>query len=270
MAAAAVANADEAAGFPDFDRPPVDEVSCGIRFEPLVNFKIPHVGLFWERFRKDYPVIEHVQPIAPDGNLLVDAATGAPLPRVWFVNQASDELVQFQQDHLFYNWRKRDAEYPRFKQLFPKFLKAKSLLEELLQELGMPGVVITQHQMTYINILPQGEAWGATQDICNVIPCCTEMQQFNFLGQPQNIAWSSRFLLPRDQGQLNVKLAQGVRRTDKNPVFVLELQAVGQPVSASWDKSIEWYHLAHEWIVKGFAAITDRRVQKEIWGRQDA
>lgn len=54
---------------PSYKRPPVDEVVCGFRFERLRELKVPHIGLLWEKFRNEYPTVQHAVPIATDNSL---------------------------------------------------------------------------------------------------------------------------------------------------------------------------------------------------------
>ena len=62
-----------------------------MRFHTPDKLRIPHIGLLWEKFRADYPTIQHAAPIASvKGEMVVDVATGMPLPRVWFINSADD------------------------------------------------------------------------------------------------------------------------------------------------------------------------------------
>ena len=48
---------------PSYRNPPMNEVVCGLRFKSPSKLKIPHIGLLWNKFRSDYPVIQHVPPI---------------------------------------------------------------------------------------------------------------------------------------------------------------------------------------------------------------
>ncbi len=88
------------ASLPSYKSPPVDEVVCGYRFEPLSQLKVVHIGLLWEKFRNDFPNVQHAAPISTDGSIFVDETTGIPLPRVWFISKADNELIQFQPDRL--------------------------------------------------------------------------------------------------------------------------------------------------------------------------
>lgn len=150
---------------PSYKQPPVDEVVCGIRFEPLPQLKVPHIGLLWERFRQEYPVTQHAIPIATDTTLPVDHATGVPLPRVWFISKADNELVQFQSDRFYYNWRRREDDYPRYNSIIDKFEKAKRQLDDFADELQLGTIKTVECELTYINHIPKGQGWESINDL---------------------------------------------------------------------------------------------------------
>ncbi len=102
---------------------------------PRVAPAAPHIGLLWEKFRNEYPKMQHAAPIANDRSILVDETTGIPLPRVWFISKADNELIQFQVDRFYYNWRHRGDNYPRYRSVIKKFEKAKRHLEAFTNEM---------------------------------------------------------------------------------------------------------------------------------------
>ena len=56
--------------FPDFEKPPVVEVVCGVLFKNIDKLLVPHFGQLWERFKPEYNDCQEVAPIAPviEGN----------------------------------------------------------------------------------------------------------------------------------------------------------------------------------------------------------
>lgn len=75
--------ASSTGALPSYRKPPVNEVVCGMRFHISDKLRIPHIGLLWDKFRVDYPIIQHAPPIvSAKGEVLVDDSTGLPLPRV--------------------------------------------------------------------------------------------------------------------------------------------------------------------------------------------
>jgi hypothetical protein len=50
---------------PEFDAPPLAEVSLGVQFQPLERLRTPQLGLLWEHFREGLPIIEEHPPLEP-------------------------------------------------------------------------------------------------------------------------------------------------------------------------------------------------------------
>jgi len=253
---------------PSYKKPPVDEVVCGIRFEPLPELKVPHVGLLWERFRDRYPITQHAAPIGTEGSLPVDQFTGLPLPRVWFISKTDNELVQFQFNRFYYNWRRRGDDYPRYSSIIVKFEEAKRQLDEFVKDLQLGVLKTGECELTYINHIPRGQGWETIDDLSKVIPDFTWQTDHDFLPAPANIAWQARFPLPDGQGWLSAKLNEARRKVDNTPLLLLELSARSLGEKTTEEIQRKWFDLAHEWIVRGFADLTTKKMQETIWKRE--
>lgn len=255
---------------PSFKKPPINEVVCGFRYEPLQAMRVPHIGILWERFRKDYPVAQHATPIASETSILIDPSTGAPIPRIWFVNEQDDQLLQFQSDRFYFNWRERKNAYPRYSTIIAKFESAKLILEHFLNEFQLGPLVPIEYDLTYINQLPKGKGWETNDDL-NKVFCDFNWQRLSgrFLPNPSNTTWQTRFPLPDESGWLTAKLNQGKRRDDDTPVLMFELAARGLSGDKSDNAMRRWFDLAHVWIVRGFADLTTSTIQHSVWERED-
>jgi uncharacterized protein (TIGR04255 family) len=254
---------------PSYKNPPVDEVVCGFRFEPLSQLKVPHIGLLWERFRAEFPTVQHAAPIANDASILVDETTGIPLPRVWFISKADNELIQFQPDRLYYNWRHRGDDYPRYPSIIEHFEKAKIHLEAFTSEMKLGTIKPVDCELTYINHILQGQGWESINDLPNVISDFSwQKEKHKFLPNPKNVSWQVRFELPENNGWLNVKLNQATRKTDSVPSLILDLTAKGLGDKKTGNAMRNWFNLAHEWIVRGFTELTAKEIQETFWKRE--
>jgi len=254
---------------PSYKTPPVDEVVCGFRFEPLSQLKVPHIGLLWERFRTEYPTVQHAVPIANDASLLVDETTGIPLPRVWFISKADNELIQFQPDRCYFNWRHRGDDYPRYPSIIKKFEKAKTHLEAFISEQKLGTIKPVDCELTYINHIVKGQGWDSINDLPKVIPDFSwQRGNHDFLPNPVTVAWQARFELPENKGWLYVKLNQATRKSDGVPSLILDLTAKGLGNEKTTKAMRNWFDLAHEWIVRGFTELTAKEIQQTIWKRE--
>ena len=112
---------------PDFERPPVNEVSLGVQVEPIDGLHAAHLGLFWGRVRRDFPALEEHPPLAPTPiedvssgprllDLQVQMLTVPPVPRLLFIDGSGTELLQVQSDRFIANWRRLAGAdvYPRY------------------------------------------------------------------------------------------------------------------------------------------------------------
>jgi len=264
---------------PDYDLPPVIEVVCGLQFEPPSGFHAAAMGLLWQRFRDEYPtcepqpvlaqVIERLgEPAAEEQR--VEFSNLPPMPRMFFINKAPCWLVQVQGDRFLHNWRKQQETdvYPHFPEVYRRFWAAWQRFLEFCRDEKIDTPRINQLEMTYINHIVLGEGWDGTGTIGRVFPDLVWRPQRSFLPPPESMAWKSSFTLPDALGRLHVSIRHAVRRTDMKPVLLAELTARGVPSSVDDHALRDWFHLGREWIVRGFADLTDERVQKEIWERK--
>src|SRR5688572_27284950 len=114
---------EERRTLPDYKNPPVVEVVLSVQFDPLNRLNVAHIGLLWSKFKDRLPLTTERQPIAPifetfglPTALQIETTftQRVPIPRVWFFNQETTDLIQIQQDRLLRNWRKKDlvCKYP--------------------------------------------------------------------------------------------------------------------------------------------------------------
>ena len=255
---------------PSYRKPPVEEVVCGVRFLTPDKFRIPHIGLLWDKFRSNYPIIQHAPPlVSEEGQIIVDSQSGIPLPRVWFINGRDDQLVQFQIDRFYFNWRRKKDAYPRYPHVIKSFENVRDTVVNFFAEFELGELRPIEYALSYTNHILKGEGWNTIEDLPKIFSDFAWNQvPGRFLPSPGNVAWQANFSLPENKGTLSVNLKQAMRAEDKVPLLVFELSVRG-PVESN-DKNVirEWFDLAHEWIVRGFADITTQDVQTTIWERE--
>lgn len=256
---------------PSYRKPPVIEVVCGLRFEPLEKLKIPHIGQFWERIRKEFPNCEHAAPLGL-GPGSIDPKTGLPMPLVWLINKGGDRLIQLQRDAFIYNWRrtKGTRKYPRYSRIIKPFKKNLVIFEKFLQEHEISVLTPTECELTYVNHITREHGWESVSDLGKFVPdlgwrSCPD----RFLPDSTQLTWHAKFPLPEDKGQLHVKIEETVRKIDNIPILVFVLSARGLGADRSPNALWSWFSVAHEWIVRGFTDLTSLEVQNEAWERDD-
>ncbi|MBN2286957.1 MAG: TIGR04255 family protein [Tissierellales bacterium] len=241
-----------------------------MRFNSPDNLRIIHFGLLWDKFRKEYPNIQHAPPIATaKGEILLDKAIGMPLPRVWFINKHDDQLIQFQVDRFYFNWRKKQRNYPRYDHIIKNFEMTMNTIEIFFSEFKLGDLKPIEYELSYINHIPKGQEWNEFDDISRIFSdFLWGKRQDRFLPIPQNIAWNTRFALPEQKGHLIVNLKKATKIDDEEPLLVFELKTLSNSELTNKESIREWFNLAHEWIVRGFTDLTTSQIQK-IWERED-
>jgi uncharacterized protein (TIGR04255 family) len=254
---------------PSYKNPPINEVFCGMQFHPPDNFRITHIGSLWNKFRDDYPNIQHAFPIASaKGEIILDNATGAPLPRVWFINELDDQLVQFQINRFYFNWRHKERDYPRYKHVIERFENVRDIIKDFFVEFNLGELNPIEYELSYTNHIPKGQGWDTIDDLPSIFSDFVwKKTNDRFLSNPEKVAWQTEFSLPENNGHLIVSLKQGVRTEDKVPLLILTLKTQGVCKSPKKEVVREWFDLAHEWIVEGFTDLTTPKIQG-IWEKE--
>jgi uncharacterized protein (TIGR04255 family) len=242
-----------------------------MRFNTPDKLTAPHIGLLWDRFRKDYPRVQHAPPLPGAQNQLqIDTFTGLPLPRMWFINRNDDQLIQFQVDQFYFNWRRRENVYPRYNKVINDFESVVTIVEGFFKDNELGHIIPLGFELSYINHIPKGEGWEVFDDLPKIFhDFLWDQISGRFLPKPTSISWGANFPLPQEKGNLTVSLKHAIRLSDKVPLLVLELKAKGEGDSISIKDIREWFDVAHEMIVLGFADLTNPEIQKSVWGRED-
>lgn len=257
----------------DFDHPPINEVVYGVRFAPLKAWLLPHVGLFWQQVRADYPRCEHAAPIGdPIGDSdITDPATGLPVPRVWLISSNNDRLIQLQPGRFLFNWRSRDeaGPYPRYEALSETFFKLWREFCAFVDEQKLGDIEVRGYELTYLNHIsePQGCVFPNQTD--KVLTDMTwRYDRSRFLQSPSIVSWQAAFPFENDSGVLVVKSTPAKRNKDDVSIIILDLTARTQSLQAPIAEPKQWFARAREWIVRGFVDLTTEEAQRDLWGKK--
>lgn len=260
---------------PEFDNPPVAEVSIGVQFRPLVGLHGLALAPLRERWRTSYPTVEEQPALVP----AIEGAPSAmpqlqlsvgPLPpvRQLFLNESRTELVQVQPDRLLVNWRAGDppADYPRYGHMRDSFERQFTDVAQFVAEENLGRLEITQAELSYINVFQTGrddlgradwflKGWSGTAG--------------HHLGEPEQLRVTLTFLVP-GIGQPPVRLYMEISPAQKvsgEPVLFFTLTVRGNPGGRSLSESLKFLDEAHEHLVRSFAELTEESMH-EAWGRR--
>ena len=264
-----------AQSLPEFENPPINEVVCGVQFERSNKWQTSHFGIFWERVQHDYPnfsdqppllvLPDPMKPPAPEVGIAIrDEAF--PLRRVWLIDQTGRFLMQLDPPRFLHNWRKvEDTDpYPHFQAAYSRFTNSLELFRSFAQDFTLGEIRPNQYELSYINHIFADELGEFPQAVNKFVKFYT--WQSAFLAEPTAAEIRLKIPMQRNRGNLSVSVKHGIRNSDQKEVLILDLAARGSADPSGSDMT-EWFELAHETIVRGFAEITTAEAHR-MWGRK--
>jgi len=271
---------------PDYERPPVKEVLLSVQFAPIRGFGVVHFGPLWEAFRARYRKFEPKQPLEalvetcwepsrPDLRIQFRGGEAPPLPRVWFLDEPGNRLLQVQSEYFIHNWRKvveGDA-CPRYEAIRQTFVEEFRTFEQVLRDTDLGPIELTQCEVTYVNEIAAGDCWTRLGQVEGFLSLWNGPASNSALEEPEDVQLALRYHIRDDEGnfvgRLHAMLEPRRRVEDNAPVYHLNLTARGRPIGKGVAGVLAMLDLGREKIVRTFTAITSPQ-QHRVWGRRDA
>ena len=265
---------------PDYSRPPVTEVIFAASLRPLPLSIVDLARFGWERLGDDFPDRQDQAPLqlqieSFDGTVQNLAPTlallaGAPPVRLWFKSSDRTRLVQVQRDLLAYNWQRAGDEdaYPRYETIENRFFETWDDFSGFVNDNGHGAVEAIQCELSYINHITPNGMWQRHGELSKVLRIADNAG--SFLPEPEDGQMVFRYRIPhegRDVGRLYVHVLPALSSADRSPVIQLNMVARGAPLGPGRSGVVDFFRLAHVWIVNGFAAVTTDEAQALLWQR---
>lgn len=261
-----------------FGKPPVVETVISIQYPELVGFCSVHFGLYWdvirERFRRfeDKPRLPEVGETFPrrlplGEGVRISEVVGAQ--RVWYVAEDDTRVIQLQPNRFLFNWRgQRGQTYPSYdansKAFLDEFAKFSSFCEK--HELEPPAPRLCE--VSYVNhIIP--EAGESALELFGRMFCGLKWESADgWLPVPESVSFNRVYVIGEDRGRLYAEAAIGVKLPEKREFVQLNLTGRVNCVPEGMKGLTDALQLAHDWVVNGFANMTNPEIQIERWERK--
>lgn len=248
-----------------FKNAPINELVIGVYFSPhLDKLRAEHIGLFWSHIQKKFPRSSNAVPIG--GEILgIGPEDIFPLPRFWFISEDNSTLIQIQRNAFLFNWRKREDDYPHYKNVKKEFDENFLEFEIFLKSsLEIDEVYIDSCELSYINTIQESDLYHGISDIKNIIP------SFDFpdtgMGVPKSIL-SRTYYQPTENIRLGITIQDRVlkeKQKEEQSVLYFEMKASGKPPKSNKREADLWFEKAHEVIGECFLKIISPEA-KEKW-----
>jgi uncharacterized protein (TIGR04255 family) len=268
---------------PGYAHPPVVEVALAIEFEQPVGLRSLHLGRLADAWG-DAWIPEERSLLSPmdaltddeERNSFLSALLGTadPPPRLWLQNDAGDRVVQIQHDRLVVNWRKSDTngDYPRYDTVREQLEDAWRQLVTICTthlELDEPAPSLCEIQ--YVNHMTSDYGWASPNDTARLMVPWRGLETTDFFDANHLSQFSVHCHFPQDrEGWLTIDCWTSHSSLndpdDNSPLMSLKLTARGEAESTDLSSALEFFDVAHRWIVQGFTRITTPEAHK-IWKR---
>lgn len=268
---------------PAFEAPPVVEVSVSLQFTEIEGLNTAHLGLVWQKFRREFPRVETQPPlprilepdrIEPPVPVTLELKKAPPLPRMWFISGDGTRLVQIQGDRFAFNWRRLDPSerYPRYDQIRSAFLRNLGAFAQFLKEEGFEDLDPDQVDLTYVNHISATDKEGGFSPLENHLLLWAGAPPGARLPRPDSVSLRTQ-LTYRDGdkflGRLHIDLDSVFQTPDGSPAYQLQLTARGAPLDRQELQGVPAFlDRAHVWIVQTFASLTTKEMHNEWQRRQ--
>ena len=267
-----------------YQTPPVVEVVCGVQFDALQKLRTPHLGSIWESYKREgytrceeYPPlprrIEHLHKV-PFPQITLNQETTPPFPRIWFLHETSEKIIQIQRDRFIFNWRafKPESQYPGLDSIVNDFEKHFRCFEDFMMTQGEP-IKQLQYELTYLDHIPRGAGWKNLGDLGLILDLLiAKGGEDHFLDGAEDVDWRTSFQLSTD-ARLSVTIRNRILQQTKE-VLQVEWTARG-PLNLSSDNaamlppSRKWFKLVREPIRQKFTNLFSEETQTQMWGKKD-
>lgn len=250
---------------------PLVETVFGVSFSALEKFRSPHCGLFWELIRESYPLFQEAPPLTPPAgsSQVITFSSIPPLPRLWFINNDNDRLIQIQPDRFISNWKRRtiSEEYVGYQACKANFIETFKMFREFLVKENLGTIETGQLELSYINHIPQNLVCSDMEQIREVISLLdfTAWAKDGKLALPKQFSCQFQVEVPYNLGELIIKTST-VRKVDNpEPLLHISLTFLGQSTDMTTSGVDRWFDDAHEWILKGFKGLTSKKIRESFW-----
>jgi uncharacterized protein (TIGR04255 family) len=266
---------------PRFRKAPVSEVALGVQFPSVLN--PVHLGLYYQRVKVSFPKVQ-VQPPIHSSFETFDPAPMIPIgipilqtmsfqpPRMWFLSEDENSLIQLQSDRLLFNWRGglRGSPYPHFDAVYSEFTKAFEILEKLAEAEGIGSIVANQCEVVYVNPLPTENTGVPLSSPEKIFRVCSNSVGTEWREPQEASSFTVRYRLNDQTGKPFGRLTAIVLSSSAAPQiasgFQLEMTARGVPLGPGREGVAAFHDQGHQAIVRCFAALTTPEMHK-LWER---
>lgn len=254
----------------------MSEVALGVQFPAVLN--PVHLGLYYQRVKARFPKLQVQPPVPPSFETFgvsptmafsIQMQMGGFQPRMWFLSEDENSLIQLQSDRLLFNWRagRKGSPYQHFDAVHAEFVKAFDELEMLVKAEGIADIVVNQCEVVYVNPLPTASTGVPLSSPEKIFRVWRDNLGVEWKEPQEDLSFTVRYRLNDEEGKPFGRLTAAVLSSSEAASgFQLEITARGVPQGTGRAGIAAFHAHGHKAIVRCFAAITTPEMHK-LWER---
>ncbi len=130
----------------------------------------------------------------------------------------------------------------------------------------MGNFVTKEYELTYIDLIPQGQGWEKLGDMEKVFPNLLSVTRQGLLSTDvRAIHWQTVLGLPNGIGQLGISIRNANRISTNQQIIVIEFRARS---NRPYQRMHAWFEAAPDTIIKLFSDLISDEIQEKFWGRK--
>ncbi len=260
---------------PKYESPPVVETVLGVQFSELPGFRAAHFGLYWEMIRDRFPKVpeDHQRlrqvserfPVVSGLQETQLTFSNVAIPnRVWFTAEDKSQIIQVQPNWFLYNWR--GGQYPSYRENNHTFLEELEKFRQFCHSEDLGELQPNLCEVTYVNRIAPNETESAITLFGNMFTGLKWKSSTGFLGEPEQTAFNRVWTIGENAGRLYAEASLALNSESKRDEVHLRMTGRVNHISGEMTTIADSIQLAHDWVVQGFASITESEIQKDRWG----
>lgn len=258
-----------------FDDPPVIETRLSIQFDPLVNLRVGHFGLFWQdcvdsgewEFLRDLSAQPREVEQFGTRRLNPDRiGSTSAVPSVCMNLTRRDKLrsIQLQADRLTYGWNREGGERPSYSTVKTEFETLVGRFEAFAGARIQRSLVANLWHLTYVNAIRPGDLWRTPSDWHKVLPGIFPEdgpRSGKFPWTTFNGTWY--FEIPPELGRVRVQVQKAVRDKSEEVFLLMVLRAQGEIGPGRVDSWSAGLDVGHEAVISLFETLSSEAAKRE-------
>ena len=176
-------------------------------------------------------------------------------------------MLQLQPDRFVFNWCKKEGhDYPRYASNQPTLFDEFNRFRDFASQHELGEVKPNLCEVTYVNHIHPIKDETPTNCFAAIFTGIEWESSDERLRQPPDVVTLNRvFTIDEEKGRL---YAEASIATDKSAGDFILLKITARVIHNEGDDLQENMDLAHLWVVKSFASLTDEQVRHERWGQE--